>query len=159
MANGWMAEDTLLEMIAVSESTPGPIAINMATFIGSSQYGLAGAILATLGVVTPAFLIMLLIASLMRGMMKYKAVQSFLSGVRPCVVGLILGTACILALRVLFSITTISSAFHLDWRSLVILLLLCTTSALYKRIFHKKASVIIMILFSAVQGIVLYGIF
>ena len=58
---GWLTEDELLNFIAVAESTPGPIAVNMATFVGSSQGGILGAFLATLGVVLPSFIIILMI--------------------------------------------------------------------------------------------------
>ena len=92
LENGWLTETEFINFIAVSESTPGPLAVNMATFIGSSQGGIPGAILATLGVVLPSFLIILLIASVLTNLMKYKGVNAFLSGVRPCVVAMILAT-------------------------------------------------------------------
>ena len=57
LSHGWLSEDALLNMIAVAESTPGPIAVNMATFVGSSQGGVLGSLLATLGVVLPSFII------------------------------------------------------------------------------------------------------
>ena len=57
IANGWMTTNEFLNFIAVAESTPGPIAVNMATFIGAGQFGFAGALVATLGVILPAFLI------------------------------------------------------------------------------------------------------
>ena len=63
---GWLSESDFLNFIAVSESTPGPLAVNMATFIGSSQAGLAGAAAATFGVVLPSFVIILIIAALIR---------------------------------------------------------------------------------------------
>ena len=63
LANAWISEEQLLNMIAVSESTPGPIAVNMATFVGVSKAGIFGAIVATLGVVLPSFCIILLIAA------------------------------------------------------------------------------------------------
>jgi chromate transport protein ChrA len=63
---GWLAEEELLNMIAVSESTPGPIAVNMATFVGSTQGGILGSLAATLGVVLPSFIIILLIASILK---------------------------------------------------------------------------------------------
>ena len=96
--HGWLTESEFLSFIAVSESTPGPLAVNMATFIGSSQGGLAGAFLATLGVVLPSFFIILLIAAVLRNLMKYAGVEAFLSGVRPCVVAMILATALTMAL-------------------------------------------------------------
>ena len=64
LTHGWLTEKQLLDMIAVSESTPGPIAVNMATFIGSAQGGILGSFLATLGVVLPSFIVILIIASL-----------------------------------------------------------------------------------------------
>ena len=62
LGHGWLTESEFLSFIAVSESTPGPLAVNMATFIGSSQAGLPGALVATLGVVLPSFVIILLVA-------------------------------------------------------------------------------------------------
>ena len=101
LAHGWLTESEFLDMIAVSESTPGPLAVNMATFLGSSQAGFPGALVATLGVVLPAFLIILLIAAVLKNLLRYRGVEAFLSGVRPTVVGLILGTAVVLGLATL----------------------------------------------------------
>ena len=72
LANGWLTESELLNFIAVAESTPGPIAVNMATFVGSSQGGFFGALIATLGVVLPSFIIISLIASVLTHFLKYK---------------------------------------------------------------------------------------
>ena len=66
LENGWLEEKELLDFIAVSESTPGPLAVNMATFIGTSQAGLAGGLVATIGVVLPAFFIILFIAAILK---------------------------------------------------------------------------------------------
>ena len=71
LSHGWLTESDFLSFIAVSESTPGPLAVNMATFIGSSQGGLLGAFFATLGVVLPSFVIILLIAAMLQNLMKY----------------------------------------------------------------------------------------
>ena len=83
VSNGWLAESEFLNMIAVSESTPGPLAINMATFVGSTQGGFFGALAATFGVVLPSFIIISLIALAMKRLMKYGGVQAFLNGIRP----------------------------------------------------------------------------
>ena len=93
LGHGWLTEAEFLSFIAVSESTPGPLAVNMATFIGSSQAGFAGALCATLGVVLPSSGIILLIAAALKSLLKYPAVEAILSGVRPCVVAMILATA------------------------------------------------------------------
>ena len=73
LSRGFLTEEQLMNFIAVAESTPGPIAVNLATFIGASQGGLLGAFLATLGVVLPAFLIILIVASVLKNLMKYQA--------------------------------------------------------------------------------------
>ena len=78
----WLTESEFLSFIAVSESTPGPLAVNMATFIGASQAGLAGSFVATVGVVLPSFVIILLIAAALHSLMKYAGVNAFLAGVR-----------------------------------------------------------------------------
>lgn len=83
ISNGWLTESEFLNFIAVSESTPGPLAVNMATFIGSTQGGILGSFLATLGVVLPSFIIILLIAAVLKNLMKYAGVNAFLSGVLP----------------------------------------------------------------------------
>ena len=107
LSYGWLSEEEFLNFIAVSESTPGPLAVNMATFIGSSQGGILGSFLATLGVVMPSFFIILLIAALLKNFMKYAGVQAFLSGIRPCVVAMILSTAVTMGLGTLFSVRSV----------------------------------------------------
>lgn len=76
LLNGWLSEAEFLSFIAVSESTPGPLAVNMATFIGASQGGVLGALCATLGVVLPSFFIILLIAALIHDLLKYAGVEA-----------------------------------------------------------------------------------
>ena len=80
LLHGWMSEEELINIIAVAESTPGPIEVNMETFVGSTQAGILGALLATLGVVLPSFIIILLIASVIRGFLKFAGVKAALSG-------------------------------------------------------------------------------
>ena len=65
LSNGWLSESEFMNFIAVSESTPGPLAINMATFIGSTQGGILGSLFATTGVVLPSFIIILLISAVL----------------------------------------------------------------------------------------------
>ena len=157
-ANGWLTESELLNVIAVSESTPGPIAVNLATFIGSRQAGFPGALCATLGVILPSFLIILLIAALIRGFLKYKGVQAFLGGVRPCVVALILATALTMALHTLFGITTVKETAAVDFRKLIILVTLVLAAVLAKKLLRKQPSPVLMILISAALGMVIYSI-
>lgn len=156
--NNWLTEEEVINFIAVSESTPGPIAINMATFIGSSQGGFWGAVLATVGVVTPAFCIILLIAAIVRNLLKYKGVQATLGGVRPAVIGLIVATAITLFLSVVFNIKTVKSEFSFDWRALAIFAVTVVVHCVYKHFKKKKISPIILILISAAMGMALYSI-
>lgn len=154
---GWLTEEDFLSFIAVSESTPGPLAVNMATFIGSSQGGFPGALCATLGVVLPSFCIILLIAALMRNLLKYAGVNAALGGIRPAVVGLILGTALTMALGTLFGFSAVGDSVVPDWRGLAILGILLVLHALCRRFRHRPPSPILMILLSACLGILLYG--
>ena len=159
LAEGMLTEEQLINFIAVAESTPGPIAINMATFIGASQGGLLGAFLATLGVILPAFLIILLIAALLKNLLKYRGVQGFLSGVRPAVAALILATAVTMGIRAIFGVSHVSDAFDFNYKALVILAVLVAVGVGSKSLLKKKASPIVMILISAGLGMLLYGAF
>lgn len=159
LANGWLTEAELLNMIAVSESTPGPIAVNMATFVGSTQAGILGSAAATLGVVLPSFIIILLISAIMKNFLKYKGVQAFLSGVRPCVVALILGTGISLLLSTLFGFKQIAGYTpSADLRGIIIFAVVLAFSLVYKKLRNKKPSPIIVIVISAVLGMILYSI-
>lgn len=120
----WLEKSEFLNFIAVSESTPGPLAVNMATFIGSTQGGILGSFVSTLGVVLPSFLIILLIASALKNLMKYAPVNAFLSGVRPCVVAMILATALSMALSTLFGLTDLQAGFVPNLRSIAVFAML-----------------------------------
>ena len=158
LLHGWLTEEELLNMIAVSESTPGPIAVNMATFVGSNEAGVLGSILATLGVVLPSFIIILIIASLLKNFLKYNGVKAFLSGVRPCVVSLILGTALTLLLSVLLGIGSGNFEFNIDFKGIFILEIIIVISIIYKKFKGKKPSPILMIAISACLGMIFYSL-
>ena len=154
LLHGWLSEAEFLSFIAVSESTPGPLAVNMATFIGASQGGVLGALCATLGVVLPSFFIILLIAALIHDLLRYAGVKAFLSGVRPCVVALILSTALTMGLSTLLGISAAAPAP--SWRGIGILALLAIVRLLWQKAKGKAPSPIGMILLSAVLGALLY---
>ncbi len=158
LVHGWLTEEELLNMIAVSESTPGPIAVNMATFVGSEQAGILGSAAATLGVVLPSFIIILVISALLKNFLKYKGVGAFLSGVRPCVVSLILGTAITLFLSVLLGIGAGDFELNVDFIGIVIFALVVGISLIYKKKKGKKPSPILMIAISACLGMILYSL-
>ena len=91
-AKGWISNEAVVNFIAVSESTPGPFAINMATYVGSEMGGVLGAACATLGVVLPSFVIILTVAKCFDKFRSSKAVKGCMSGLKPAVIGMI-GTA------------------------------------------------------------------
>ena len=159
VSNGWLTDTQMMNFIAVSESTPGPIAVNMATFVGFSQGGVPGAILATFGVILPAFLIMILIASVMRTFMKRKGVNAFLEGVRPGVVALIMSTAVTMGLSTLFGVG--GEKLEVNILGLVIIAVVAAVGVLYKRLRKKKISPILLIVLSAIISlcveIIIYG--
>lgn len=157
LAHGWLAESELLNMIAVSESTPGPIAVNIATFVGSDQGGMLGAALATLGVILPSFLIILLIAALITNLLKYAGVKAFLGGIRPCVVGLILSTAITIGANTLFSFSKIGDMPGVDIGGVLIFAVICSVAALFKLVLKKRPSPILMIVISAGLGMLVYS--
>ncbi len=158
LLNGWLTEAGFLDIIAVSESTPGPLAVNMATFVGSSQAGFFGSVCATLGVVLPSFIIILLIAAALKGLMKYAGVQAFLSGVRPCVVALISATAITIGLSSFFSIKTVHDAPKVDFGSLAVFAVIAVFALVFKKIRKKLPSPIFMIVLSAFLGIFVFGV-
>lgn len=155
---GWLTENELLNFIAVAESTPGPIAVNMATFVGSSQGGVLGAFLATLGIVLPSFIIILLIATLFTQLLKYAGVKAVLSGIRPAVIGLIFATAFVMFLSLCFNITTVNSRFIFEWKGLIILGILSLVAIGYSKLKKKAFSPILLILLSGLLGVIVYGV-
>ena len=158
LANGWLGEEEILNFIAVAESTPGPIAVNMATFVGSSQGGILGALVATLGVVLPSFVIILLIATVLTRALKYAGVKATLKGIRPAIVGMIMATFFTMLLSVIFSIKTYQSTLSVDFRKIIVFVLIGAVFFGYKKWKKKVISPILLILISAVMGVVLFGV-
>ncbi len=154
--NTWVeSTDILIDFIAISESTPGPFAVNIATFIGFEQAGILGAVIATFGVVLPSFIIILIIAKLFTKFSTNKYVQGFLKGIRPIVPGIILSVAFVFILRSVFSIEDLQfSDFTFEVGSLAIFLIIFLISK-----FWKKAHPIYIVLISAALGLIVYGLF
>ena len=97
VSRGWMGMEEIIDFVAIAESTPGPIAVNMATFLGTRMGGLLGAACATLGVVLPSFVVILIVAQCYQAFRRSKWVQGVMSGLKPAVVGLIAGAAVTVA--------------------------------------------------------------
>ncbi len=155
----WLTEEMLVDMMAVSESTPGPIGVNMATYSGFAAAGVPGAIVATLGLVLPSFIIISIIA---RFISKYKnnpLVEGAFSGIRPAVSGLIAASGWSMMKVALFSGISFAGvgAFFgsLDWKWLALFALLMVLTNIKPL---KKLHPILFIAFSAVVGIVIGAI-
>ena len=153
MSYGWLNDEMLTYMIAVSESTPGPIMVNLATYIGSSQAGFLGASIATLAVVLPSFLIILLVTALLKTALKNKYVQAILRGLKPCVIGIVLATGIYMVLKNCF--VTISDV-TVNLNAVIISALLIASMFGYKHLKKKKLSPISLIILSAVLGIIVF---
>ena len=155
ISNNWLTEEQFLSFIAVAESTPGPLAVNMATFIGSSQAGFLGALVATLGVVLPSFFIILIIAALINNLLKFAGVRSVLNGIQPAIIGLIVATAITMFMTQIFGFTSAGDGLSFDWKGLVIFAIIAFV-AIGWRIWRKKTfSPILLIIISGVLGIVI----
>ncbi|MBQ7171939.1 MAG: chromate transporter [Clostridia bacterium] len=102
LAHGWLSEEQLIDFIAVSESTPGPFAVNVATYVGSDVGGIFGALCSTLGVILPSFVIILIVAKCYLRFRQSRAVSGCMAGLRPAVVGLIAAAALSVAAAVFF---------------------------------------------------------
>lgn len=147
MSYGWMDQDMLAYMIAVSESTPGPIMVNLATYIGSNQAGLLGSIIATTAVVLPSFFIILLVMVLFKKALKNKYFQAVLRGIKPSVIGIVLATGTTMVLK---------NGISGSYQPILIYAILIVIMYLYSLYFKKKLSPILLIVLSAILGIVLY---
>jgi chromate transporter len=146
--NGWLTQEQLVDFVALSESTPGPLAVNMATFVGLKTGGILGAVIATAGIVLPSFIIILIIAKCFEKYQKSKAVAGIMSGLNPAVVGLI-GAAFISVARTVFFPSGVSFAALSEASFWVFLGIFALTAVLAFRKVHP----IRIILLSAAIGI------
>lgn len=103
LSHGWMDAQMFANLTAVAESTPGPIMVNLATYVGAAEAGLLGALAATLGVVLPSFVLILLVSAAFRSLLGYPAVRAALQGIKPCLAGLILAAGVGLCSDAVFS--------------------------------------------------------
>ena len=155
LSYGWISDEMLTYMIAVSESTPGPIMVNLATYVGSSQAGLAGALIATAAVVLPSFVIILLIMILLKKLLKNPYVQAVLRGVKPCIIGIILATGIFMILQ--HCIGSVSDA-SFDMTAIIMTAVLALIYFGSTNVTKKGLSPIGLIGVSAVAGVIVYGL-
>ena len=146
VANGWLAQEVLLDFIAISESTPGPFAVNIATYVGQQMAGVGGAIVCTLGVVLPSLIIIIAIAKFFTRYMNRPAVKEVFDSV-----------AVTVGILVLFGMNSVfdTASFKPDYIAIGLFLALLALS--FVRIRKKRLPPIAIIIISAVGGILLYG--
>ena len=136
VSRGWMETAQLIDFIAIAESTPGPIAVNMATFVGSQMGGVWGAVCATLGVVLPSFVVILIVARCFRVFCASKWVKGVMSGLKPAVVGLIASAAATVGGTALFgkgemgswfwfAVTAVMAFVAFKWKKLHPIVIIC----------------------------------
>lgn len=113
IARGWLSSSEFANMIAISQSTPGPIGVNVATFVGFSQYGPIGSIVATIGIVAPSVIIIVFISHFLSKFRQNKIVDGLFVGIRPAVTALILFAAYIIAKESLVNIALFESTGNL----------------------------------------------
>jgi len=154
LSYGWLDEEMLTYMIAVSESTPGPIMVNLATYVGSSQAGIPGALIATIAVVLPSFIIILLVTALLKTVLKNPYVQAVLRGLKPCMIGIIFATGVYMIIR---NGIVIQEKVILI-RPLILTLMLALIYFGSRKISKNGISPIMLICISAIAGAALYGI-
>ena len=148
VSRGWMSEEALIDFVAVAESTPGPFAIIIATYVGSEMGGFFGAVCATLGVVLPSFVIILIVAKCYEKFRKSKLVSGAMTGLKPVVVGLIGAAILSIGVKALgLSSFAFSLSFGLSLLFSLIILVPCLVMA------FKKLHPIFIVLISAGLGI------
>ncbi len=153
LSHGWLEDEMLTNVIAISESTPGPIMVNLATYVGSCQAGLAGAMLATIAVVLPSFLIVLLILALLKNLLHISYVQAVLRGLKACMVGIVLATG----VYTLYRNGIVFQAGKLQGVSVILTVFLGTAYFGSKKLRKGGISPILLICLSALAGVAVYG--
>ena len=153
LSYGWMDDEMITHMIAVSESTPGPLMVNMATYVGSSQGGILGALIATLAVVFPAFLIIVLVMAILRRFISNRYFQAILSGMKPCIIGIIMAMGIYLMVQNCFG----SNFSGIDIMAVIMAILLGVVYWGSRKIKKNGISPILLIIISAGAGVLCYG--
>ncbi|MBQ7541255.1 MAG: chromate transporter [Clostridia bacterium] len=154
LSYGWLTEEKLSDMIAVSESTPGSIIVNMATYIGSAQAGVPGAVIATLAVVLPAFLIVILLTVLLKDLTKNSVFRFALGSMKACVVGVILATGVFMILT-----NCIGSVWGVSVDRATILMTAALGAVYFgsRKIVKNGISPILLICLAGAAGVFVYG--
>ena len=155
LSYGWIEDEMLTYMIAVSESTPGPIMVNLATYVGSSQAGFRGALIATTAVVLPSFIIILLIVILLKKLLKNPYVQAVLRGLKPCIIGIILATGIFMILQ---HSAGSPGALSFDRTAIIMTIVLGAVYFGSRKVLKNGVSPIGLIGIAALTGLIVYGL-
>ncbi|MBR5968079.1 MAG: chromate transporter [Lachnospiraceae bacterium] len=151
----WLDEEVIMDMIAVSESTPGPITVNLATYVGCSKAGVPGGIIATLAVILPAFFFVLLIMVVLKKLLENKYVRAVIDGLMPCVIGIIAATGCYMLLISAFY------PFFGEEHDILAPLIAIVLALIYygsRKVLKKPVTPIMLIVIAACLGVAVYGI-
>ena len=156
MSHAWMTEDMFSNIIAIAESTPGPIMVNTATYVGVQQGGILGSIIATLGVILPAFVIIIIVTKVFTKLLDNHGVQSVLKGIKPTIMGIILGTGISMVFSTLCGRI---GSINVDWNGVITAILLVAVMFGWKQWKKKPIGAISFIGISAAIGAIVYSIF
>ena len=152
---GWFSHAQLADMIAVSESTPGPIGVNMASYVGFTTAGIPGAIVATVGLVTPSVIVILIIARILAAFRQNRYVDAAFYGLRPCSLGLIAAAGLLVVKIALFDFELFSQTDRLvdlfNFKGIILAAVLVVLTRFVKQ--TKKLHPIFFILGSAAVGV------
>ncbi len=152
---GWFTQARLADMIAVSESTPGPIGVNMATYVGFETAGIPGAVVATLGLICPSIIIIILIARVLKQFRESKTVDAVFYGLRPCSIALIAAAGLLVARVTFLNQDAPAAGFNptelLRWKELLLAAVLLVLTRFVEPL--KKLHPVVFIALSAAVGI------
>ena len=152
---GWFTQARLADMIAVSESTPGPIGVNMATYVGFETAGIPGAVVATLGLICPSIIIIILIARVLKQFRESKTVDAVFYGLRPCSIALIAAAGLLVARVTFLNQDAPAAGFNpaelLRWKELLLAAVLLVLTRFVEPL--KKLHPVVFIAISAAVGI------
>ena len=153
---GWFTAAQLSDMIAISESTPGPIGVNMATYVGYTTGGIIGGIIATIGLITPSIIVIIIIAFFLKSFRENKYVDAAFYGLRPASTGLIAGAGSTVVMITLFKLDLFKQTGSIinlfDWKALVLAVIIFILTNYVK--VTKKLHPVVFIAGSAIVGIV-----
>ncbi len=154
--SGWFTAEQVADMLAVSESTPGPIGVNMATYVGFTSAGVPGSVIATLGLITPSIIIILLVAAAMKAFRNNRYVEAAFYTLRPASTGLITAAGWSVIMLVLVNTELYKATGVLTnlfrWKNVILFLVIWTLTNLVKPV--KKLHPIVFIALAAVCGVV-----